>query len=94
MRCIRCPTPENLRCAGLDVRRFCELIDSSCPQYDSRYIDVIVRDSRRAREDTATRLNSWHEPGFSKPIVGGRETIVIPFDCCGGGLPLDVFEEP
>ena len=45
-RCIHCPTPENLRCGGLDVRRFCELIDPSCPQYDSGYREVIVREAR------------------------------------------------
>ena len=92
MRCIHCPTPENVRCAGLDVRRFCELIDPSCPQYDSRYLDVIVREGRRAGEDTATRLISYHQSGFSKPIIEGGETVVIPSHCCGGDLPNGIFD--
>jgi hypothetical protein len=94
MRCIHCPTPENLRCAGLDVRRFCELIDPSCPQYDSRYLDLIVRETHRWEKDNATRLTSSHRPDFSKPIIKGGETIVIPLDCCGGGVPPGVFDEP
>ena len=94
VRCIRCPTPENLRCAGLNVRRFCELIDPSCPQYDARYLDVIVSEVRRTGDDTATRLTSYHHPGLGKPIIEGGETIVIPFDCCGSGVPPAIFEEP
>jgi hypothetical protein len=83
VRCIHCPTHENFRCAGLDVRRFCELIDPSCPQYDLRYFDVIVREAGQATEDIATRLKSSPELNFSKTIIEGGETIVIPFECCG-----------
>ena len=93
MRCMHCPTPENLRCAGLDVRRFCELIDPSCPQYDSRYKDVIVRETNQSVEDTATRIRSHHRPDFSKPIDEGGETIKISLDCCGGALPPGIFDE-
>jgi hypothetical protein len=37
----------DLRCRGLDVRRFCELLDPSCPQYDPSYVGVILRQSGR-----------------------------------------------
>jgi hypothetical protein len=94
MRCIHCPTPENVRCAGFVVRRFCELIDPSCPQYDSRYIDVIIREGRRSGADNATRLRSYHQPGFIEPIIEGLATIEVPLDCCGGGVPPGIFDEP
>ena len=94
MRCIYCPTQENLHCSGLDVRRFCELIDPSCPQYDSRYLDVIVREAQSTVEHTASRVRSYHQPEFSKPILEGGETIGRSLDCCGGALPLGMFDEP
>lgn len=76
------------------MHRFCELIDPSCAQYDTRYLDVIVREARWAGEDSATRLMSDHQTGFSKPTIDEGETIVIPFDCCGGGMPPGIFDEP
>jgi hypothetical protein len=93
MRCIHCPTLEGVRCAGLLVRRFCELIDPSCAQYDSRYKDVIVRESHRPGEDTSAQLTSHHQPGFGKPIIEGGDTTVISFDCCGGGVPPGILDE-
>jgi hypothetical protein len=90
-RCIHCPTPENLHCAGLDVRRFCELIDPSCPEFDSRYLDVIVREAPRAGEDTAMRPTSRRQPDLREPFIEGGETIAIPMDCCGGGVPPGYF---
>jgi hypothetical protein len=94
MRCIHCPTPENLPCAGLDVRRFCELIDPSRPQYNARYREVIVRESHGAEKDTETRLASNHSPGSGKPIIEAGQTILIPTECCGGALPPGIFDEP
>jgi hypothetical protein len=93
MRCIYCPTPEGLHCAGLDVRRFCELIDPSCPRYNAGYRDVIVREARAPGDDTAARLASYHQTGARRPIVEGAETIVIPTDCCGGGMPPGIFDK-
>jgi len=48
-RCPRCPLPaeDPTRCRGEDVRRFCELIDPSCPAYDPGYVGVILAESRR-----------------------------------------------
>jgi hypothetical protein len=46
-RCIRCPTPPEIRCRGLDVRRFCELIDPSGSGYDPGYERVILSESHR-----------------------------------------------
>ena len=93
-KCIRCPTPENVRCAGLDVRRYCELIDPSCPQYDPGYLQVIVREARRAWEIADGRLASDRHPGFGKPIIEGDESVAIAPDCCGGGVPPGIFDEP
>ena len=93
-KCIRCPTSENLRCAGLDVRRYCELIDPSFPQYDPGYLQVIVREARRAWENADGRLAPDHHPGFGKPIIEGDEAVAIAPDCCGGGLPPGIFDEP
>jgi hypothetical protein len=89
--CIHCPTPENFRCAGLDVRRFCELIDPACRQYDSRYRDVIVRETRRAGEDATTRLPAHDHSGLSKSIIERQETIAIHLDCCGGSVLPGIF---
>jgi hypothetical protein len=88
MRCIHCPTPENLRCAGLDVRRFCELIDPSCPQYDPRYREAIVREGRSAGDDIITLLDLHRHP-----IDERVRTTARPIDCCGGGVPPGIFDE-
>jgi hypothetical protein len=93
MRCIHCPAPERVRCAGLDVRRYCELIDPSCPQYDSGYLEVIVREARRSWEDTDSRLASQRHPRMDKSTIDVDETIVIPADCCGGGVPPGLFDD-
>jgi hypothetical protein len=92
MRCIHCPTPENLPCAGRDIRRFCELIDPSCPQYDAGYRNVIVGEVRRAEAERTTRLLPYQNPAFSKPIIERGETTVIALDCCGGGLPPGILD--
>jgi hypothetical protein len=91
--CIHCPTPESVRCAGLDVRRFCELIDPSCPQYDSRYRDVIVQEARYALtvKDTLPGLNPHPASGSRSVDAGG--TIGVAADCCGG-VPAGIFDGP
>jgi hypothetical protein len=93
-RCSYCPIPESLRCAGFEVRRFCELIDPSCPQFDSGYVEVIARETRLAGEDDDLRHASSHQTDFSKQLIEERATIIIPVDCCGGGVPPGVFDEP
>ncbi len=49
MKCNRCPVAGEF-CQGLHVRRFCELIDPSCPQYDARYRQLIIQETKRARD--------------------------------------------
>ena len=44
MICCR-PLPVDFPCRGLDVPRFCQLLDPSCPQHDPRYAEVIIRES-------------------------------------------------
>lgn len=45
-RCGRCPVADPaVRCRGLDVPRYCELIDPVCEQYDPAYVGVIERES-------------------------------------------------
>ena len=92
-RCIHCPTPESVRCAALNVRRFCELIDPSCPQYDSRYRDVIVQEARRAMtvKDEFPGLNPRPADGSRSEDAG--DTIAIGADCCGG-MPPGIFDGP
>ena len=94
MRCIHCPTPENLRCAGLDVRRFCELIDPSCPQYDAGYLDVIVSEVAPGRGGycRATHIVSPAGPWQADHRRRGNDRD--PADCCGGGVPPGIFDEP
>jgi len=47
VRCLRCPVLTPVRCRGLDVRRYCELIDPSCAQFDPGYLEVILAESHR-----------------------------------------------
>jgi hypothetical protein len=93
MRCIHCSTPENLRCAGLDVRRFCELIDPSCPQYDPRYLEVIVNESLQAAGDKPRRLTANHDGAHGRIMVSGGPNAMLA-DCCGGGVPPGIFDQP
>ena len=54
MSCLRCPIADpTVRCRGLDVPRFCELIDPACPQYDPGYIAVIEDQTYRRRSAPA-----------------------------------------
>jgi hypothetical protein len=92
-RCIRCPAPENLRCAGFDVRRFCELIDPSCPQYEPGYLKVIVREASRIADNTDARLDSLYQRHARGAIMQPDETILIPADCCGGAVPPGIFDQ-
>ena len=75
------------------MRRFCELIDPSCPQYNQGYCEVIVREAHRTREETDMRLASYHPTSSGKPVIEGGKPIVIPTDCCGGGMPPGVFDK-
>jgi len=42
-RCVRCPIPAELICHGIDVRRFCELLNPNEPAYDPGYAEVLWR---------------------------------------------------
>ena len=83
-KCGFCPNDETLHCAGLDVRRFCELIDPACPQYDPGYREVIVNATRGAQADT----DLFHERR-REPVDPGASTILIPAGCCGGHILPD-----
>jgi hypothetical protein len=91
-RCIACPCPDNLRCSGLDVRRFCELIDPTCPQFNPAYRGVIVQESRLASaEPDLLAPNSY--PAFLGSIRRGEGATAILGDCCGGGALAGIFAE-
>jgi len=83
-RCPRCPVPPAVRCRGLDVRRFCELIDPSCPQFDPGYLDVILSESYRT--DAEPPRPSVAE---SVALVRGMKACpyrsVVPNSGCGCG---------
>ena len=88
------PKSENLRCGGLDVRRFCELIDPSCPQYDSRYRGVIVQEARTPwrRQTRCLRLNP-HRALWEPSMTRGGTSRRFAADCCGG-VPPGIFDGP
>jgi hypothetical protein len=92
-RCIACPCPDDLRCSGLDVRRFCELIDPTCPQFIPAYRGVIVQESRlaSAATDSPAAPNSY--PAFSGSTRRGEGATAILGDCCGGGALAGIFAE-
>lgn len=92
MRCIHCPTSEKIRCAGLDVRRFCELIDPTCPDFDPGYLSVIAGQTRAVEEDTDIRIASTDSSAAHEPIIHNTQTIGFSADCCGGGVPHGVFD--
>jgi hypothetical protein len=68
-RCNRCPTSPDIRCRGLDVHRFCELIDPSRDRYDPRYRDVIVDDSTRFQD--LARLDAAYAAHGTAALPGG-----------------------
>ena len=90
-RCIACPTPENLRCAGLDVRRFCELIDPACTQFNPGYRDVIVQEARRGEAEQNGRLGLNPRPVSVRSSIGGGGAVAPPADCCGGAIPSGIY---
>jgi hypothetical protein len=92
-RCMACPCPDNLRCSGLDVRRFCELIDPTCPQFDPAYRGVIVQESRPASAETDLLAASNSYPAFLGSTRRGEGATAILGDCCGGGALAGIFAE-
>jgi hypothetical protein len=92
-RCILCPCPENLRCSGLDVRRFCELIDPTCPQFNPAYRGVIVQASRQARAETHAVAASSSYPTILGSTRRGEGPTAILGDCCGGAALAGILAE-
>jgi hypothetical protein len=84
--CIRCPVAKGTRCAGLDVRRYCELLDPCCPQHDPGYREVILQASRRQEHDTDMPLKLYPLSASSTLPLEERDSILIPHDCCGGAI--------
>ena len=77
-RCQRCPTPADVRCVGLDVRRYCELLDPSCPEHDPRYAAVVV-----------DRSNEPEPPPVDLLTAG--ITIAVVAGCCND-VPPGVYD--
>jgi hypothetical protein len=86
MRCIYCPSPEEVRCPGLDVRRFCELIDPAYPQYEPGYAPVIALHARPLAIDTDALRETHHQATDMTPNANGEGPISVNPDCCGGNL--------
>jgi hypothetical protein len=78
-KCTRCPTPDAIACRGVDVRRFCELLDPACPQFNPGYVDVIMRESYRASQDMPPPPS--HATGRGSPGA-----------CCGGNVPPGAYD--
>jgi hypothetical protein len=92
-RCIACPCPDNLHCSGLDVRRFCELIDPTCPQFNLAYRGVIVQESRSAAAATGLPAAPNSYPAFPRSTRRGDSATAILGDCCGGGALAGIFAD-
>ena len=92
-RCIPCPSHDNLRCSGLDVRRFCELIDPTCPQFNPAYRGVIVQASRQARAETNVVTASNSYPTILGSTRRGEGATAILGDCCGGAALAGILAE-
>jgi hypothetical protein len=68
-RCARCPVGGLARCAGLNVRRYCELLDPAHKRHDARYSFVVVSESERIA-------------GVPPPEPAPAGAALEP--CCGG----------
>jgi hypothetical protein len=90
-RCVRCPLADEMSCAGFLVRRFCELIDPACPQYDPGYLQVIVRESLPPppSDDLSAAFAADARSVPTPPI---RMNHPAYFDCCGGQTPPGVYD--
>lgn len=93
-RCVRCPAPQDARCPGRDVRRFCELIDPACPQYEPGYLDVIVRQSSRPGDDADVRLAGSYARDPGRLTEVRVEGLTVTANCCPGAVPPGVYEHP
>jgi hypothetical protein len=96
MRCRYCPTSDRIACPGLDVRRFCALIDPECPRYDPAYVGVILSEAHRRSGPTAGRpgAESAHRIIDDTPTPNPAPPIQIAGDCCGGGVLPGIFDVP
>jgi hypothetical protein len=78
VRCPHCPIPEGLACRGINVRRFCELLNPQSRHYNAAYTDVLWKETNRlASKSTVlpqSQLASSTSPAFI--FRGGT--------CCGG----------
>ena len=75
--CPRCPiADQSVRCQGLDVLRFCALIDPSCGQYDPGYLRVIEYVSYRIHAAPAP-------PSTAESAALVREMKACPFRSAG-----------
>ena len=76
--CIRCPVPKGTLSAGLEVRRFCELLDPWCSQYDPGYREVIFQASRRQENETDMPLEFYPPSASSTLSLEEGDRILIP----------------
>ena len=77
MKCPNCPVDGDY-CRGLEVRRFCELLDPSNPAHRPTYRGVVLYH---------TALHSGQEPPQSDPT---RPATLASGPCCGGFDPMAI----
>jgi len=70
MSCPHCPVPAGLVCRGLDVPRFCELVDPEHLAHDPRYIRILVADDVQVAPDLA-RVDAAYAEHGTGPARGG-----------------------
>jgi hypothetical protein len=86
--------PELVTCAGITLRRLCDLIDPDCPQFSPSYRELIVRESQRPPEFAAARLEPSEPASTGNDSNPGAQAIASFFDCCGGGIPPGILDYP
>ncbi len=72
-RCARCPV-DDARCIGLDVRRYCELLDPACAKHDAQYAGVVLAESRRIAEAPALGAIALGMAAAYRSCCGGVAT--------------------
>jgi hypothetical protein len=84
-QCPNCPIFRDIPCAGLRVRRYCQLLDPANPKHDARYGRIVIERSERDAGLPVPKPAPAITPTPDHP--GGMREVHQPKRCCGGAVP-------
>jgi hypothetical protein len=79
MRCPHCPAPEGELCRGEKIKRFCQLVDSTHPDYNPAYKRILVKDDVEVTDEMRAEWMAQAmiaDPGLIERMAKGG-------GCCG-----------